>query len=200
VALAALLVGSTAPTGGAETPCWKQLINDWYDGRIDDTYPIPCYREAIKHLPTDAQTYSSAAEDIGEALALVIAGKDPNSGSGGATPGGSSGSGGSGGSSSPGTGSGTGGSGTGKPGTGSSGSGGSGGSGSGGAGTGGPVGGALDDLGPSDADSVPIPVIVLGSIAVLLVGLGAAGLIVRRVHTKRAQLRAVSAAPPAQET
>ena len=188
VLLAALLAASTAPAASAETPCWKHLINDWYDGRIDDTYAIPCYRAAIKHLPTDAQTYSSAAEDISAALALVIAGKDPSSGSG-TTTGGTDGSGGSGG--------GTGGSGSGGPGTG-----GTGGTGGGGAGTGsgGPVGGALDDLGPNDAESVPIVVIVLGAIAVLLVALGGAGLVVRRVHARRAQLRAVSTAPPAQET
>ena len=50
------------------TPCWKTLINDWYDGRIDGTYPIHCYRDALKHLPTDVETYSSARDDIKQAL------------------------------------------------------------------------------------------------------------------------------------
>ncbi len=49
-------------------PCWKVLINDWYDGRIDGTYPIHCYREALNHLPTDVDTYSSARDDIRQAL------------------------------------------------------------------------------------------------------------------------------------
>jgi hypothetical protein len=24
------------------------FINDWYDGRIDRTYPVRCYREALR--------------------------------------------------------------------------------------------------------------------------------------------------------
>ena len=31
--------GVAAPQADAATPCWKRLINDWYDGRIDRTYP-----------------------------------------------------------------------------------------------------------------------------------------------------------------
>src|SRR5205823_9441251 len=57
----------------AATPCWKQLLNDWYDGRIDNTYPVHCYREALKHLPSDVQTYSSAHDDILRALQSAIA-------------------------------------------------------------------------------------------------------------------------------
>ena len=30
------------------------LLNDSYDGTISNIYPIPCYREAISHLPPDA--------------------------------------------------------------------------------------------------------------------------------------------------
>lgn len=52
----------------AATPCWKALLNDWYDGRIDNTYPIHCYSDALKHLPADVQTYSSAHDDILRAL------------------------------------------------------------------------------------------------------------------------------------
>jgi hypothetical protein len=44
--------------------CWKRLLNDWYDGRIDKIYPIPCYSEAIKHLPPETEIYGSAKEDI----------------------------------------------------------------------------------------------------------------------------------------
>jgi len=52
----------------AATPCWKALLNDWYDGRIDNTYPLHCYSDALKHLPADVQTYSSAHDDILRAL------------------------------------------------------------------------------------------------------------------------------------
>jgi len=57
----------------AATPCWKTLINDWYDTKIDKTYPIPCYQQAIDHLPTDAQLYSSAKEDILRAMSRQVA-------------------------------------------------------------------------------------------------------------------------------
>ena len=50
--------------GSGSVPCWKRLLNDWYDGRIDKIYPIPCYSEAIKHLPPETEIYGSAKEDI----------------------------------------------------------------------------------------------------------------------------------------
>jgi hypothetical protein len=72
--LAATLVAAgaqPAAAAGAKKPapaCWKTLLNDWYDGRIDGTYPIHCYRDALKHLPSDVDTYSSARSDIERAL------------------------------------------------------------------------------------------------------------------------------------
>jgi len=71
VAIAALAFATAvvrpAPAAAA-TPCWKALLNDWYDGRIDNTYPLHCYQDALKHLPADVQTYSSAHDDILRAL------------------------------------------------------------------------------------------------------------------------------------
>jgi hypothetical protein len=65
----ALLGGVARPTtAAAASPCWKTLLNDWYDGRIDNTYPIHCYQDALHHLPADVQTYSSAHDDILRAL------------------------------------------------------------------------------------------------------------------------------------
>jgi cobalamin biosynthesis Mg chelatase CobN len=61
------------PAAPAATPCWKLLLNDWYDGTINNVYPIPCYHEAIKHLPTDVQVYSSARDDILRALQQAVA-------------------------------------------------------------------------------------------------------------------------------
>jgi cobalamin biosynthesis Mg chelatase CobN len=72
VAACAALVVSVAPAA-AKTPCWKLLLNDWYDGAITNTYPIPCYQQAIDHLPTDVDVYSSAREDIRRALQQAIA-------------------------------------------------------------------------------------------------------------------------------
>jgi len=71
IACASLAVFATpAP---AATPCWKLLLNDWYDGTISNVYPIPCYHQAIAHLPTDIKVYSSAADDINRALQAAIA-------------------------------------------------------------------------------------------------------------------------------
>jgi hypothetical protein len=81
LALLALLacIAATAPAAAtaATQPCWKRLVNDWYDGRIDRTYPVSCYREAIRNLPRDVDEYSSAREDIQRALAQAIRGTEP---------------------------------------------------------------------------------------------------------------------------
>jgi hypothetical protein len=53
--------------------CATRLIQDWRDGRIDGTYPVSCYREAARSLPTDLQVYSSAPDDIRQALARRVA-------------------------------------------------------------------------------------------------------------------------------
>jgi hypothetical protein len=55
-----------------ETPCAKRLLHDWADGRIDGTYPVTCYRNALKALPTDLSIYSSAPDDIRQALSQRI--------------------------------------------------------------------------------------------------------------------------------
>ena len=75
--LAAVLVGGGRPTAPADaaTPCWKRLINDWYDGRIDRTYPASCYRAAIRNLPEDVDAYSTAREDLERALPSRRAGR-----------------------------------------------------------------------------------------------------------------------------
>src|SRR5436190_24101170 len=69
LAACALAAGlAHAAPAAAATPCWKTLLNDWYDGRIDQTYPRHCYDDALNHLPADVETYSSAHDDILRAL------------------------------------------------------------------------------------------------------------------------------------
>jgi hypothetical protein len=63
-----LLVGSVflvfaAPALAAQ-PAWKGLINDWYDGQMDETWPCSAYREALTHLPQGISEYSSVKEDF----------------------------------------------------------------------------------------------------------------------------------------
>ena len=42
VVCCAALAVFAAPAAAAPPPCWKTLLNDWYDGSIDYVYPIPC--------------------------------------------------------------------------------------------------------------------------------------------------------------
>jgi hypothetical protein len=160
----------------AKTPCWKALLNDWYDGRIDNTYPVHCYREALSHLPSDVQTYSSAHDDILRALQSAIAKQRkahkpvssntllPGQTSGTTTSGKDSGSGGKG----------SGGSGGGNTDTSTSGQ------------PGRQAGGGLAGQVSSDnPSSVPTVLYVLGGLALLLVAAGAAGLIAKRVQSRR---------------
>ena len=151
----------------AKTPCWKALLNDWYDGRIDNTYPVHCYREALSHLPSDVQTYSSAHDDILRALQSAIAKQrkahkqvgnntllPPQTGRGTTT--------------------GKGGSGGGNTDTSTSGQ--------PGRQAGGGLAGQVSSNNPS---SVPTVLYVLGGLALLLVAAGAAGLIAKRVQARR---------------
>jgi hypothetical protein len=166
-ALSAAFVTHPAPAAAA-SPCWKVLLNDWYDGRIDRTYPVHCYQDALKHLPADVQTYSSAHDDIQRALQSAEAkirkgggtvsansevpppastetsGQGDNTGSTTTTTAGSPGK-----------------------------------------TTPGGLSGAAQDLNPSSASSVPLPLIILGGLALLLVAAGAAGLIAKRVQARK---------------
>ncbi len=158
-ALAALCVAalSVSPAAHAKGPCWKQLINDWYDGRIEKIYPKHCYREAIRHLPKDAEIYSNARSDIERALQAAALGKLPPPNRKSKGPKGPN-------SKNPGSGNANGGE---QPESGLSGR-------------------LLEKLGPSKADSLPVPLLVLGGLALLLMAAGGAGVIARRVQEKRA--------------
>jgi hypothetical protein len=67
---AALLLGLAAPaTSGAAVPCRDRIFNDWYhDGKVASSYPTSCYRDALRHIPADARIYSSLATDIRSAM------------------------------------------------------------------------------------------------------------------------------------
>src|SRR5207249_2055850 len=65
------------PTAAAAPPvqsptCASRLLRDWGDGRIDGAYPVACYRAALRSLPTDLEVYSSAHDDIAQALSKRI--------------------------------------------------------------------------------------------------------------------------------
>lgn len=75
VVLLILAVAAFAPsTAGAAVPCRDRIYNDWYrDGKIATTYPIGCYRDALKHVRSDALAYSSLADDIRAAMQGALA-------------------------------------------------------------------------------------------------------------------------------
>jgi hypothetical protein len=68
----AAAVALPAPAGAA-APCRNKVFNDWYqDGKIASTFPVACYRDALKHIPLDADIYSSLKDDIRAALRAAI--------------------------------------------------------------------------------------------------------------------------------
>jgi hypothetical protein len=61
---ALLAVAHQRPTLGPAAPAeWKAVLEDWYDGRIDDWHRCAAVRAAIRHLPIDL-TYSSGRSDL----------------------------------------------------------------------------------------------------------------------------------------
>jgi hypothetical protein len=72
-AFLALVVAASVLTSvelaNAGSPCWQTVINDWADNaRVDGRYPIHCYRDALRNLPEDMRAYSSAPDDIERAM------------------------------------------------------------------------------------------------------------------------------------
>ncbi len=70
-----VLAATTIPAAAsAAVPCRNKIYNDWYhDGRIASTYPISCYRDALKNVHGDARVYSSLTDDIRSAMQAAIA-------------------------------------------------------------------------------------------------------------------------------
>jgi hypothetical protein len=146
----------------ATSGCWLAVINDWLDNnQVDRIYAIPCYTQAIQHLNQfpDVKGYSSAADDIHRALLAAIR-QDRGAGPGSGPPGPDNS--------------------TGSP---SGPSGNNNGPGSG------PSQSFIDKfshkVGPSNAQSIPLPLIVLAGLALLLLLAAAATWIARRLQSRR---------------
>lgn len=72
--LAAAAPSIAAGSAHAAAPCRDRIYNDWYkDGKIASTYPLSCYRDALKNVPPDAKQYSSLADDIKSAMQAAVA-------------------------------------------------------------------------------------------------------------------------------
>jgi hypothetical protein len=175
-ALAAVAGASAASASPAAilkptNKCWLLVVNDWLaHGTVKNLYAIPCYTQAVQHLSAypDIKQYSSAIDDINRAKLNAIR-EERNSSSGGTL--GLGGGGGNGSSGGPTAG------------------------GGGGGGNNGPGGTAparksllhrlAADIGPGNAQSIPLPLIVLGGLAVLLLLTAAATWLTRRYQNRR---------------
>ena len=143
-ATASLVALATASPAAAAKPCWREVLDDWTDNtKLNRTYPIECYDQALKNLPEDIVSYTDAYDRIANARQDALQGDRVLSGSGGDDddPGGGDG--------------------------------------------GGPLGDILG-LGTDSADSIPLPLLILGALAGLLMTAGGAGLLSRKLQARRA--------------
>src|SRR2546423_8573738 len=154
----AAAAAATFGVGTAQaSKCSDALIHDWYvDGRIDNTYQVHCYREALRDIPEDQLVYGTLRDDLTRALQNVI--RDHNGHVTRATlvPGTTGGGNG--------------------PGTGA-------------------TGGTHDKgifhwlaskVGPSTANSVPVPLLVLGGLALALIAAAGVSFFARRYQARKA--------------
>jgi cobalamin biosynthesis Mg chelatase CobN len=185
---AARATAAPVATQKAAAPCWNEVVNDWlrHQPNVVGTYPITCYTQAIQHLDAypDIQQYSNAPDDIHRAMLAAIAAQKAakkktttTSGSTTTTSGSASG---------PSGGTGPGGKGTGK-------TGGTGPTASGSSGSTGNVTPAsksfvtklFDSVGPGNAQSVPLPLLVLAGLAVLLLLAAVGTWVAKRIQARR---------------
>ena len=158
VVVAAAAAASFGVSTASASACSSALIRDWYnDGRIDGTYEVHCYREALKDIPEDQLVYGTLRDDLTRALQLVVAKHHgnitpatpvpPSSGGGGDSSGGSDSS------------------------------------------------GKHDEgffhwlakkVGPNSANSVPVPLLVLGGLALALMAAAGISYGARRYQAKKA--------------
>jgi hypothetical protein len=81
VFVAALCV-ATLPSVSSAAPCWQRVITDWTtDGVINGHYSPHCLRQAYKNTPEDLRDYSGILDDIN--AALIGSGSNGSCGSGG---------------------------------------------------------------------------------------------------------------------
>ena len=159
----ALAIGAAASTAQpaqarALTTCSKALIHDWLvDGRVDKTYPVHCYREALKRIPEDQLIYGTLRQDLNRALQSVI--RDHNGHVQANTP---------------------------VPPFGGGGGSNNGGGPNGTGGSGGVIHWLARKLGPNTADSIPIPLLILGGLALALMAAAGISLLARRMQARRA--------------
>lgn len=160
VATASALAVTATPAQAAK-PCWETVIDDWLkDGRIDGVYSTRCIDQARSHLPEDIRAYSNI-EDLLDAARQDASRSIQGRGGTDGTPGATT----------PGN----------KapkarePDTRKS--------------EKGPIDDLLNAAGPTEASSVPLPLIILAALALLLMAAGGVGFGARKLQARRARSR-----------
>ena len=161
LAVGAGLAVATAPSDAAKKKaCWERVLDDWsQDERIDGKYPAACLEEALQRVPADIRAYSNFEEQVRGAQ-----GGRTLQNTGGSLGGGGGGNGPAGPDAQPrGV----------EPDTGPKDE--------------GPIGDLLAAGGRNNADSVPLPLMILAALALALMTAGAAGLLQRKLKAQRAR-------------
>ena len=146
VVFGVLALAVSAPSASAQTPCWKQIQDDWVnDGIIQSVYPLHCYGEAIKHVPNDLQQYTGIIDDITAARqrasrVRLLTGRPQPPAPAEASPHDPDSS---------------------------------------------VYNSAIDKLGPTNSDSIPLPLLILAGLALAMVAAGAAGLASRHLKARK---------------
>jgi hypothetical protein len=160
--LAGLAGGTAAPAQAKGKACWERVIDDWLNGKPLNKYSPKCLQAALKNVPEDLRDYS----DITDVISAALQNKLRGGGGGGSNDGTNSGAGSS-------------------------------------SGSGNENGDttprklqnvpdrsyyrrAIDNLGTTSADSLPIPLLVLAGLGTALL-LTAAGLAARKRLKARAR-------------
>jgi hypothetical protein len=73
-ALAGLAMGTSSPAAAKGTPCWERVINDWMNGRSLEHYSVKCLQQAMKNAPEDLRDYSDINDVISAALQAKLRG------------------------------------------------------------------------------------------------------------------------------
>ena len=69
----AAFVSIAAPTAAAAKPCWERVIDDWIDnGRIDGYFSPACLRASLRHVPEDIRAYSDFEEKIRQGIQAAL--------------------------------------------------------------------------------------------------------------------------------
>ena len=162
-------LGTTAQPAQARSLsiCSKALVHDWLvDGLVDKTYPVHCYREALKTIPEDQLVYGTLRDDLNRALANTIRKHNGHVNNDTPVPGFGGGGGGGGGAGPGGTG-----------------------------GSGGVFHWLAHTLGPNTANSVPVPLLVLSGLAIALMAAAGISFFARRMQARRAAVDPPPAGP-----